>query len=377
MTGVPKSSGTETSAVEQPFAQTDPTPHWGHQLGGTQTPPGDDSAGGRTPPHHSRRVVALVSLSTLVAAALTGTLLFQKLDARVEGSWVAVTEHLYVAILDLNDALEAGDLALAEASGHVDEAILNDLTTALDRARELDITHTYKLDTLIPPTPKQERIDAALALTTLARSHTASVTAETLLVMEALDASTLAQATTNQQGAARVRSVDVASALEVQTRNAQLDLGRQEVCGQSLDDLQHHRGVHVVVDPEAVPSADRVVTDHDPQGLEEIQGLANRCLAYSGQVVQGAAHHRSVLLEVVEHRSAQRRGDGFQQGLLSRGQHCWNSAGFGHAPTVAALLVRSGTLTPNMVLALVCAYIYADSSSWTGSARDQPGGAKA
>ena len=166
-----------------------------------------------------RRRVVVAAASAAVVMVLVGIFVYRAWDAGVESDLAEATEALHTVVLELHAAVDTSETVLASSDGRVaDDQVRVDLAAVASGVDELSWS--------LPRGSRQARTVAATGLAEQARTHVSAVESATGLVLVAVDAFELDQAT-RLEGEATGRL-----ALSIADGRATLDA----TAGQVLDD---------------------------------------------------------------------------------------------------------------------------------------------
>jgi len=166
-----------------------------------------------------RRRVVVAAASAAVVMVLVGTFVYRAWDAGVESDLAEATEALHTVVLELHAAVDTSETVLASSDGRVaDDQVRVDLAAVASGVDELSWS--------LPRGSRRARTVAATGLAEQARTHVSAVESATGLVLVAVDAFELDQAT-RLEGEATGRL-----ALSIADGRATLDA----TAGQVLDD---------------------------------------------------------------------------------------------------------------------------------------------
>lgn len=156
-------------------------------------------------PRRRRRGVVVLCVTAVLVVAVVGCLAYRAWDAGVESDLDRATGLLGTAVLELDDAVRAGELVLADSEGRVgDDQVRVDLASAISGVDELSWA--------LPDGSRQARTVAADGLAGQARTHVSALDAATGLVVAAVDAFDLEQAVAAETQAAERLAVSVTDA---------------------------------------------------------------------------------------------------------------------------------------------------------------------
>ncbi|MBF0724017.1 hypothetical protein [Sanguibacter inulinus] len=166
-----------------------------------------------------RRRVVVAAASAAVVMVLVGIFVYRAWDAGVESDLAEATEALHTVVLELHSAVDTSETVLASSDGRVaDDQVRVDLAAVASGVDELSWS--------LPRGSRQARTVAATGLAEQARTYVSAVETATGLVLVAVDAFELEQAT-RLEGEATERL-----ALSIADGRATLDA----TAGQVLDD---------------------------------------------------------------------------------------------------------------------------------------------
>ena len=135
-----------------------------------------------------RRRVVVAAASAAVVMVLVGTFVYRAWDAGVESDLAEATEALHTVVLELHAAVDTSETVLASSDGRVaDDQVRVDLAAVASGVDELSWS--------LPRGSRQARTVAATGLAEQARTHVSAVESATGLVLAAVDAFELEQAT--------------------------------------------------------------------------------------------------------------------------------------------------------------------------------------
>ena len=154
----------------------------GEKDGPGQVPEGEPSLVRR------RRRVVVAAAGAAVVMVLVGIFVYRAWDAGVESDLAEATEALHTVVLELHAAVDTSETVLASSDGRVaDDQVRVDLAAVASGVDELSWS--------LPRGSRQARTVAATGLAEQARTHVSAVESATGLVLVAVDAFELEQAT--------------------------------------------------------------------------------------------------------------------------------------------------------------------------------------